>query len=442
MSVFQVVMEERLSNLTFSLLSDSAIVQSGKPIKYQVSLEIRSRIGTSFEIQFFKGHSYFGTLEDSNSTDLSINISHLETSIVSSYGEKGCMLVFQFNHKFKDEGSYKPEFHVHTNKNVSLTAELDSVVTVVNRLEGACLQFDPVAAVNQTVEITLDLAVQSLNMSIAWVIQDDYRENIANVLTTDPYLQFTFMKSGSYLIKCYASNIMGGVNASKLIHVQNPVSGIDLICDEHLVMKVGQVSTCSATITEGTNPEFYWKVSDDYDQVSVSVASDNMTSDATITYDRPGNFNITVIVKNNISRHIQSYDHLVTIQTPITYVIIKQKEPNRAGEKSELKIITSQRSNKDIELEFDFGQGRVQYNFTYEVSRNAYYLDYVFNEAGVHNVTVFAFNDVSMVTSGIDVMVEEPIDRLEIKMDRAPSLGVPAVFVLKTEGKFNTRFIN
>jgi hypothetical protein len=48
---------------------------------------------------------------------------------------------------------------------------------------------------------------------------------------------------------------------------------------------------------------------------------------------------------------------------------------------------------------------------------------------------VYAFNGVSEVTSSVEVIVEHSVDQLEIMMYRAPAVTVPAIFILKTEGK-------
>jgi hypothetical protein len=65
-------------------------------------------------------------------------------------------------------------------------------------------------------------------------------------------------------------------------------------------------------------------------------------------------------------------DKLMTVEIPISYVIILQKEPNILGKTTDMKIITSQSTDTGIQLEFDFGKGRVHYNYSYEISNSAY----------------------------------------------------------------------
>lgn len=427
-------MKGKLANLNFTLLSKSMLFVPGMPVIFLVSMEIRSRLNTSLEVQFYKDHTHYATLEDSNTTSLSINCIQEEMSIVASYG-LGCVLAIQFEHSFDDEGSYSPVVLVTTYKDVSIKSVLLPSITVMNRLHGATLKSDRIVRVNQKTKITLNLTVSSVNMSVSWAVINVFGVIIENKSSTDPYLVYSFSELGLYYVHCIASNSMGNITARTSIEVEEPIGGHWLTCGEELTVRTDQPINCFSNVTYGSNVEFSWKIFNDDFLVSATISNDNLTSSAVIVFEQRGKYNITVFARNSVSNTVVSLDKLMTVEIPISYVIMLQKEPNILGKTTDLKIITSQSTDIGIQLEFDFGKGRVHYNYSYENSNSAYYLEYLFDEAGIHDVAVYAFNGVSEVTSSVEVIVEHSVDQLEIMMYRAPAVMVPAIFILKTEGK-------
>jgi hypothetical protein len=305
----------------------------------------------------------------------------------------------------------------------------------MNRLHGATLKSDRIVRVNQKTKITLNLTVSSVNMWVSWAVINVFGVVIENKSTTDPYLVYSFSELGLYYVHCIASNSMGNITARTSIEVEEPINGHWLSCGEELTVRTDQPINCFSKVTYGSNVEFSWTIFNDYFLVSAAISNDNLTSSALIVFEQPGKYNITVFACNSVSNTVVSLDKLMTVEIPISYVIILQKEPNILGKTTDMKIITSQSTDTGIQLEFDFGKGRVHYNYSYEISNSAYYLEYLFDEAGIHDVAVYAFNGVSEVTSSVEVIVEHSVDQLEIMMYRAPAVTVPAIFILKTEGK-------
>lgn len=427
-------MEDKLMNQTFTIQSNRTQFLPGQSVIFLVTMQIRSRFNTSLKVQFYKDHYHFATLEDSNTTALSINCKQGEMSIVSTYG-RGCILAIQFEHDFVEEGSFVPEVFI-SNEEITLQQKLKSAIMIVNRLEGARLQLDKIITVNHTTKVTLNLTVPSISMTVSWLVVNEEGDFVTNKSSSHPYLIYSFPEPGFYHIFCNASNIINTIHTRKSIHVLEPVLDLNISCGEKHVLQTDEVFNCLSDISQGTDVEFKWRVFSDSNYIPTTVSNSNVTSVASIVLTEPGIYNISVSASNDVSTMLVYLDNLIKVEVPLTYVIIQQRKPNILGEKTDLKIIISENKKSDVELEFDFGQGRVQYNYTYELSNGAYYLDYIFDMAGIHNVKVFAFNGVSEVASYVEVIVERMIENLEITMDRAPAIGVPAIFVLKTEGKY------
>ncbi|KAK3108147.1 hypothetical protein FSP39_002005 [Pinctada imbricata] len=352
--------------------------------------------------------------------------------VVSSYGN-GCDLNIEFSHAFSGEGTYRPEVIV-SSEGMTLTSPISSgTITVMNRLAGARIQSDKAVAINNSVEFVLHLTSRSEAMEVTWMIGDTSNGEMLNKTSADTHLHYRFTSSGVYHITVEAKNLISRVRATSHVTVQVPIINAFVSCGHVTYISTGEEIECISDIFEGTDARFEWSFQNPGAGKVAGVRHDELTSVANHTYHRPGQYNISVVVHNEISKATALLPSLLNVLDPITCVAIQSSGPTKFGNPVHFMVTICQGTN--VRLEFDFGLGRQKHGYELYDIPGEFYSSYDFKEPGIHDVTIFAYNRVSEVSHTTQVLVQERIPEIKlVTLNKRSVVGEPLTIIATSSG--------
>ncbi|XP_021343133.1 uncharacterized protein LOC110443309 isoform X2 [Mizuhopecten yessoensis] len=425
------VVQRYLDDPTFTMTTGSKdVVSPGEPIRFLVALEITARIGATLEVEFGDGEHHSTELKDTNSTSMALYSDHGPMMVVASYGQ-GCRLQVQFEHAYHRQGTYRPHMTVYNgndsvnNRQQNVTGKFQGYIRVINRLNGARLESKHTVAVGQISKFQVELMSPSLNVSYHWSIMDEHDNDLGMMNTSVNHIWYNFSEAGVYQVSVRAANIISEVQTATTIVVQEPLTDLQLTCNPKTCIRVDQLLRCSATVVHGSNPKFIWKIPNRHTILS-SVTKQHGLSMANYTFDMRGRFNISVQAKNDVSDITKSVDSLICVQEPVTCVSIESYGPVPLGRATEFEITVAPMTF--VMFKFESGlDRRLWESVTVQqfLQDDGFYVAYEFEQAGIHDVTVTAYNNVSSASHSIKVLVMRAVPPLDVKVIGAAMVGRP-----------------
>ncbi|XP_048754124.2 polycystic kidney disease protein 1-like 1 isoform X3 [Ostrea edulis] len=449
-SVFIVVMQRKLSNLKISTLdSDSRVMAAGTVVDFLIQVEIRTRFNSTMTIDALDGHTHVATLEDTDGQTLALNCTVGEMFVTANYGN-GCLLNVRFQHAFENEKAFRPKATVLSG-NLSIEAELDSRVTIMNRLMLIEIVSPGFCSVDKVCVFHLQFEPFSDFAEITWSIykNNDVMETFENLTK----LSYMFNESGYFHISVEGRNSISSVADSINVHVFVPLSELHLQCEGGYVFSEAQQILCHAYVMEGTNVQFSWVVHTERRPMAsintniegpIKTVNTNLSSDATFMFENVGFYNISVTALNRVSKLSHYLPRLIEIQDEILFVVMKRgwaEYPRGVvmlGDVTLFLVKTFGGSN--AHLEFDTGMGRRKYNHLYIKDEDLYEVHFRFSKEGFHDLVVYAYNDVSEVQYSIRVLVQQPVTRLSLTTNQMqPRVTSALVFMVLENGRICRR---
>lgn len=441
-------MQRKLSNLKISTLdSDSRVMAAGTVVDFLIQVEIRTRFNSTMTIDALDGHTHVATLEDTDGQTLALNCTVGEMFVTANYGN-GCLLNVRFQHAFENEKAFRPKATVLSG-NLSIEAELDSRVTIMNRLMLIEIVSPGFCSVDKVCVFHLQFEPFSDFAEITWSIykNNDVMETFENLTK----LSYMFNESGYFHISVEGRNNISSVADSINVHVFVPLSELHLQCEGGYVFSEAQQILCHAYVMEGTNVQFSWVVHTERRPMAsmntniegpIKTVNTNLSSDATFMFENVGFYNISVTALNRVSKLSHYLPRLIEIQDEILFVVMKRgwaEYPRGVvmlGDVTLFLVKTFGGSN--AHLEFDTGMGRRKYNHLYIKDEDLYEVHFRFSKEGFHDLVVYAYNDVSEVQYSIRVLVQQPVTRLSLTTNQMqPRVTSALVFMVLENGKIS-----
>ncbi|KAK2159441.1 hypothetical protein LSH36_153g03036 [Paralvinella palmiformis] len=408
-------------------------------VDFQVSMEVASRADLTLTINYRDGDVRTFDLRSENDT-LSENSDHLQPDdtqvgikLEAGYGQ-GCVLVLSLRHTYTDEGIYTPEISVrnnHTNQSlvlpVSLTVQLKltEVYVVIGK-----------KVVSAGEPISLPAVVKpniAGDLIITWNITDLYRNKSKPdiVVTARKQLTYTFRVPSTYELTVGARNLISDVWTQFQLQAEVPVAGLELSYDRNRrYVKVGERVTFHARVRQGSNVDFEWDFHDRHDGQNQPIYGE-LTSTAVHFFTKPGHFIVTVRAFTPLNHVFMTLSQSIVVQASIGGVLLDV--PPAVSRSNPARITATVLSGTDVNFDFDYGVGRRPAS---QLKHNGTVTEvYGFDTVGEHNVTVYAYNEISAANWSSCIQVQDVLSDVTVVAKFVPILKEQVVFLVMAHGK-------
>ena len=373
-----------------------------KNIDFLLSVETTSRWVSNMSFDFGNNMTWQIPLQESGDS----MIQHQKwtgtsVNLVAGYGQT-CTMKLLVSHFYSKEGQYLPSATVKMGQN-KLHKQLSKYLYVQQKIQGVSIERREAVPTNTNTNFTAVIEVPSENMTFQWLLEQG---NGGSTITRNKRVFFyNFPSVGLFHLSVNVSNLHGAVIANITFRSQDRITGLTVKTLKPVV-KVGETIQCEATITSGTKPDFKWQY--DLSEDRPIMISDLTSSYLNITYEQPGEYNITVSVKNKVSHLSKSLPKKISVQEAVGGVEFEEVDPIMVNYTTTFTAYMTVGSH--IKCNFTFGNDIVTV-FATEGSHNCS-TEYTFLQPGVTTVNVIVYNGISSITETIEVIVQLPIGDL------------------------------
>ncbi len=193
-------------------------------------------------------------------------------------------------HTFRQTGGYTVNITVTdvlTEDTVSSTGQL----TVLQPLEGVSIRGLPVTMeTGATVDLTAVVQGGSGTIYYLW----DFGDGSSVTSVDSSSVRYSYNEPGDFAVSVQVTNNASTVGHVQRTSVQQPVSGLEAVCDAPTL--VGDVTTCSFSVIAGSHVVYSVAFTDNTDHV---VTTSNNT--VAYTFSSVGTYNISFTASNDIS---------------------------------------------------------------------------------------------------------------------------------------------
>ena len=394
-------------------ITDGNTFSPEETIEFHVAMEITHRYGATLEVDFGDGHRYMANLEDTNTSTMALQCQHGDMYVSASYGE-GCRLNLQFEHSYEVEGVFLPAVTVQS-ENLTVEQILGGDIIILNQLHSAKIQSDKDVLVNTTTLFIVHLATSSLNMTYYWTVSDEQLNVMDNLTTSLGQLPYSFNTEGIYHVNVRVSNRISHVNTLATATVVDGITQLEINCiTDNVYLATEDILNCQATSIATTHTNYKWETRPPFTMIKTSSHGDG--SEASISFQRPSRFNISVTAFNAKSKSVAYLSHEIIIQDPVQHVSIQAINVNVAGRPDTLRV--KYRGDSVDVFKVNYGRG---YHTLEEVDKYQSYpgefeIEHTFYERGVHRVEITACNKVSCMNDSTVALVQEHMPSMSLKV--------------------------
>ena len=322
---------------------------------------------------------------------------------------------FQFSHSINESGDYMVEVHVW-NDVTSIITEL-SVITIEEKVKSVNIASPSVAQPFNPFQVNVSAELTKLaNLHIRSTRTD---MNLGDTCYLSYLDTFYFLTSSCVITECGIYNISADIynNISSttswtLIEIKGNVTEVDFIINRTIVAINDQMSiSVKAEGDPGIVLVLSWG---DGVESTTGFVTPGLWTDYSHTYSIHGDFNVTVIATNQIITQVDSCEHCVSVQEPISDIVFS---PRAFQLGSPVLISWNMRFGSH-------SRGRVSYDFI-EVNSSNFVDDNgwmsVSNDydlsLGKHTVDLILWNDVSSsITFSDTIYILIPVSELSINV--------------------------
>lgn len=390
------------------------------------------------------------------------------THVLNNYSKFELQFDESFGEYETDElNSDEPELGVIGN----LTGELEADILVLSEITAIRVYTSHVARCEEPLEIKSQIS-STLNVTFYWTIERiidndaivQHKENFYNVdedlesvensetdlvlifdkNTTEENLVYMFAHVGAYVVTVKARNAVSSIIGSIDVVVQCPIEGLVAKCSDEYI-RTGAELVCYARVQRGSNVIFHWSI--EGIETKSYTQFENHTSTIGHRFKSSGIYDITLRAMNNISKSYFEVESAINVQDPIRRIKVVKKSPNLVGYVTKILAFYEPKCcglySLDVEFDFDFGDGREYYpcndQVCFDSCNDRYCLSqagYVFQQTGTHEVTVFAYNEVSEITLIVEVEIFNGLDNVTVLVVDMPIAGSLTRFMVMENGQY------
>ncbi|CAL1530755.1 unnamed protein product [Lymnaea stagnalis] len=247
----------------------------------------------------------------------------------------------------------------------------------------------------------------STNVIVLWTVFDDETGNIyVNKTTRHPQTVVIFTAIGRYRISVTVSNLLGLINTTSHIVIQEPIGKVSLSCNQGPYLEIEQEVVCVAVVDSDSGVTFNWNFQDN--PKSTDTSSKNSSSIAKHTFMFPGIYNISVSAHNNLSSVLEVLPYSIYVEIPIGCLNVKAN--STLTSKSVNIVATSVRgTNLKFVLYVASGELVVPQQTDVNGEVTTFYAEWLFSSSGRHQVTVLAYNHISNTSRSVYIIVQDPL---------------------------------
>ncbi|CAH1789073.1 unnamed protein product [Owenia fusiformis] len=420
--------EIRKLNITFSPKS-SNLTTPGEITYFDISMVTTSRKDSLLDVQFGDGTKATFVLRDQNGTLLGMQYpspGH-EIFLVASYGE-GCTLKVEIEHTYTIPGQYVPDIKVHNNFTEAQASLLRPLI-VMNRIRGIRVTSPWHAATESTVMFDASFVTRSDNVTFHWSVKQQNLTLGEKFVSYSNLFYHSFPDPGVYVVHLRAENILNWEETDITIHIQEPITGLFITSSHEKYIATDVEALFRVDLATGSNVEYIWDFSDPLSKDTHIVHGNNF-SIANHTFIKPGKYNVTVTCHNMLDYVSQSFPHLFSVQEVVSTVLVTTDGPTLLGEFSAVSAMVA--SGTDVQFDMDFGTGRKK--VLSDVVNLSVTVTHKFPSPGTHSVTIYAYNNVSAISTTTDVQVQRQIDDVTIEFVGDTVKDANVTFILRTGG--------
>nr|XP_033817429.1 polycystin-1-like isoform X2 [Geotrypetes seraphini] len=272
------------------------------------------------------------------------------------------------------------------------------ILQVIERVDGVQVQSTTSsAAVGSPLNLTVSVT-SGTDLQYAWYIDDEPQALLSNYSS----LSYTYWTPGSKIIIVMVSNFMGSSNGSTELRIQEPVFGVSFsitgIPQPFFVTSNTTVEFQGST-EKGTDILWEWRFQSEkkpllFQQQNVSCA-----------FQEAEIYRVVLRAWNNVSRDI--FERTVAIQEAVLGLEIEVNHRN---------ICTDDMANFQFQVQrgtsLNFALNFTTLGLILDIPKP--YYNFSFPIAGLHQVLVSAYNNVSLQTASVAVQVLEKVKGLNL----------------------------
>nr|XP_025033882.1 LOW QUALITY PROTEIN: polycystin-1-like [Pelodiscus sinensis] len=272
-----------------------------------------------------------------------------------------------------------------------------------------------------TAEVT-----QGSNLTFCWVISQGPRRVFT---TTGRSLTFCYNASGELLVEVRARNLLGEVSAGLALQVMERASGVQVQAASGSVA-VGKPVNLSVSVTSGTDLLYSWHLEEHAQPLLTNSSS------LSYTYSTLGSKLVFVTVSNVLGSTNGSTE--LRVQEPVSrvsFTVEGNTPPFFLMSNTSRQLWGSGATGSDVTWEWKLQGKEKQPLFR---GQN---ISCEFSEAGVYQVDLHAWNDISEDTVWHALAVQDPVAGLAVEVDRRDvCTDDRVVFVLHLQRGTNASF--
>ncbi|XP_077978738.1 polycystin-1-like protein 1 [Glandiceps talaboti] len=439
--LYVIIVDKSISNVTLEVAPGDGYYNTPYfTISFLVTIVTAHRKDTTMFVNFGDGYEYEHSLDDTNQTMIGGGMPDLSAlNVVANYGI-GCSLNLEFSHAFMQIGNFNVSVRMDTDHDDTEIAYLPQLLVVQNRvlLFPYDIMCDPVVRLHGAANFSVQLYLPIEELHYEWRVTG-INVNVSDTIEqTNDIFTYTFTEVDSYLVKVNVSNLVSFQEVSRIIKVEEEIVDFVLDIDGPEVIQTGDTVSVLATVTGGTDVTFVWNFVNYGFPLTEALDIDGYTAveRANYTFGESGNFDLVVTAQNSISsRQIMAAEQYI-VQDPVQGLLLKGDTATLLGNTT--KIVASVAKGTDVMFDIDCGRGREAAQGVLNVD-GSYTITYVLDTTGIHLVTVYAYNNISVDSNAITVRVEEEIDDLIIEVLNEAVVGEETTLVAKVDGVIQTR---
>ncbi|XP_078415046.1 polycystin-1 [Cetorhinus maximus] len=357
---------------------------------------------------WFQAASRFGT-------EVSYNWTVLQAGVVLFYSNATSSQMC-----FVGAGSYEIVLQA---SNLLGTVTAKRLVAVLEPIDIVTLWASPEpVAVNTSTNITLTMG-SGTNVTYCWALDRN-----TTVSTHLPFTSYSFQSPGVKQVNVTAANKLSSRNATLLIRVQEPVTGVAITVgnsqNQHY-LATNTTAFFQGNTLSGTNVSWLWMLPFTIEQ--------GLSQEINESFPLPGVYNIRLNASNDVSWETALLN--ITVQDEIRGL---QLEASQWAVAPGQDVIFTVRlsSGTDASLWLHVGD-----NFTMPLNSTHY--RYCFTHLGTYTVTLKAQNQVSCDHTSVEIYVIEPVTGLRLVNcdEQAIPTGVMKTFSAAVSSGFQVLYL-
>ncbi|XP_077867281.1 uncharacterized protein LOC100375380 [Saccoglossus kowalevskii] len=423
-----VVVDKGHSNITITMESPSYYVKVfDTSVRFAVSIVTAHRQDSTMFINFHDGISHEYSLHDGNQTDSMTqwyepNYIH----ITSSYGI-GCTLNLQFEHRYFEPGIYNTTVEVTSIHDHPEFASLPQYIIAQEAIASyPTININPWVVANQDINVTVTLTVPAEIILYDWAVNGIGINISESVQHTENTFHYNFPEAGLYSLSVNVSNYVSFLTAYVEVTALEMIVDLQLDVGGSEVITTGDTVSVLALVTAGSDIQFIWDFSDGSDDVTISdedpPSADYVAAQrSNHTYTMRGVYDLVVTVQNLISSYEVYLEDQYIVQDAVEGLLLSGGHPTILGNRTE--IYAHLYEGSDISFDIDVGNGRIQADVVGNPD-SSWTIYYTFNATGSFRVTMYAYNNVSMESDTVSVLVQEDIESVTVELYTEAVIGV------------------